>query len=125
MRDDLGGDLRPDAADRPGGQVLLDAFCRRRMGGLEFVGLELLTVFPIHDPLAGGFHMLACRHRSGAADDRHQVLTPLDHNLENGKTVLGVVVGDPFDEAGEGFGHRRSAKNLDNESTIGTDLDGV
>ena len=74
------------------------------MGGLEFVGLELLAVFPIHDPLAGGFQMLARRNRSRAADDRHQVLAALDLHLEDGKPILGVVVGDSFDEAGEGFG---------------------
>ena len=103
--DDLGGDLRPDAADRPGGQILFDAFRRGRVGGLEFVGLELLAVFPVHDPLAGGFQMLASRNRSRAAHDRHQVLTALDLHLEDGKPILGVVVGDTFDEAGQGFGH--------------------
>jgi hypothetical protein len=64
--DDLGGQLRPDAADRPGGQILFDAFRRGRVGGLEFVGLELLAVFPVHDPLAGGFQMLARRNRGRA-----------------------------------------------------------
>ena len=103
--DDLGRQLRPDAADRPGGQILFDAFGRGRVRGLEFVGLELLAVFPIHDPLAGGFQMLACRNRSRAAHDRHQVLAALDLHLEDGKSILGVVVGDTFDEAGQGFGH--------------------
>ena len=107
--DDLGGQLRPDAADRPGGQILLDAFGRGRVGGLEFVGLELLAVFPVHDPLAGGLQMLARRDRGGAADDRHQVLAALDHHLEDGKTILGVVVGDTFDQSVEGFGHGLSA----------------
>ena len=81
------------------------------MGGLEFVGLELLAVLPIHDPLAGGFQMLARRDRGRAADHRHQVLTALDLHLENGKTVLGVVVGDTFDQAGEGFGHCRKREH--------------
>ena len=75
------------------------------MGGLEFVGLELLAVFPIHDPLAGGFQTLACRNRSRTAHDRHQVLAALDLHLEDGETILRVVVGDSFDEAGQGFGH--------------------
>ena len=79
------------------------------MRGLEFVGLELLAVFPIHDPLAGGFQMLACRNRSCAAHDRHQILAALDLHLEDGKAVLRVVVGDTFDEAGEGFGQILSA----------------
>ena len=103
--DDPGPQLRPDAADCPRSQILFDAFRRGRMGGLEFVGLELLAVFPVHDPLASGFQMLACRNRSRAAHDRHQVLTALDLHLEDGKTALRVVVGDSFDEAGEGFGH--------------------
>ena len=103
--DDLGRQLRPDAADCPGSQILFDAFRRGRVGGLQFVGLELLAVFPVHDPLAGRFQMLACRNRSRAAHDRHQVLAALDLHLENGEAVLRVVVGDSFDEAGEGFGH--------------------
>ena len=74
-------------------------------GWFEFVGLELLTVFPINDPLACRFNMLARRDRCRAADDRHQVLTTLDLNLENGKATLGVVVGDPLDQSFEGFGH--------------------
>ena len=75
------------------------------MGGLEFVGLELLTVFPINDPLACRFNMFARRDRGRAADDRHQVLPTLDLNLEDGKAILRVVVGDPLDQSFEGFGH--------------------
>jgi hypothetical protein len=71
------------------------------VGGLEFVGLELLAVFPIYDPLAGRFNMLARRHRGRAANDCYQVLPGFDLHLKNGKTVLGVVVGDSLDEAGQ------------------------
>ena len=103
--DDLGRQLRPDAANAPGGQILFDALGRGRVRGLEFVGLELLAVFSVNDPLAGGFQMLASRNRSRAAHDRHQVLTALDLHLEDGEAVLWVVVGDSLDEAGESFGH--------------------
>ena len=34
-------------------------------------------------------------------------LTALDLHLEDGKTVLWVVVGDPLDQSGQGFGHGR------------------
>ena len=49
--------------------------------------------------------MLACCHRGRIADDRHQILTALYLHLEYGKAVLGVVVGDPFNESVQGFGH--------------------
>ena len=88
--DDLGGQLRPDAADRPRGQVLLDAFGRSGVGGLEFVGLELLAVLPINNPLTARFQMLARRNRGGAADDRHQVLPTLDHTLRTAKPFSGL-----------------------------------
>ena len=39
------------------------------------------------------------------ADDRHQILTALYLHLEDGKAVLRVVVGDPFNESVQGFGH--------------------
>ena len=103
--DDLGGQLGADAADRPGAQILFDTFGRSRVGGFQFVGLELLAVFPVHDPLAGRFQMLARRHRGGAAHDGHQVLAALDDNPEHGEAILRVVVGDSFNEAGQGFGH--------------------
>ena len=89
----------------PGSQILFDAFRRGRVRGLQFVGLELLAVFPIHDPFAGGFQMFARRDRGGVADDRHQIRTPFDLHLEDRKPVLGIVVGHSFDESGQGFGH--------------------
>ena len=67
--DDLGGDFRPDAANRPGGQILFDAFRRSRMGRLEFVGLELLAVLPVDHPATTGLDMLARRDGGCVADD--------------------------------------------------------
>ena len=75
------------------------------MGGLEFIGLELLAVLPVHDPFTGGLQMLASRNRGRATHDRYQILTTLDLHLEDSKAILRVVVGDSFDEAGEGFRH--------------------
>ena len=108
--DDLGGDLRPDAADCPGGQILFNAFRRGRVGRLEFVGLELLAVFPIHDPLAGGFQMLTGRNRGRTSNDRDQILTAFDDNPENGEPVFGIMVGHTLDQAGQSFGHGLSGE---------------
>ena len=88
--DDLGRQLRADAADRPGSQILLDAFRRSRVRGLEFVGLELLTVFPIDDPAASGLDMLARRDRGRAAHDRHQVRRPLTWTFSTAKPFSGL-----------------------------------
>ena len=57
------------------------------MGGLQFVGIELLAVFPVNNPLAGGFQMFARRNRGRASNDGHQVGAAFDLHLENGKTA--------------------------------------
>src|SRR6185503_19161038 len=44
-RDDLVGEVRPDALDQAGAEVLFDAFLRVRGDGVDFVGLELQPVF--------------------------------------------------------------------------------
>jgi hypothetical protein len=64
-----------------------------------------LTVFSINSPLTCRFDMFTRHDRGRATDDGHQVPTTLDLNLENGKTALGVMKGDPFDQSFEGFGH--------------------
>ena len=103
--DDLGGEFRADAADRPRGQILFDAFRRGRMGRLEFVGLELLPMLSVDHPATAGLDMLARRHRGRAADDRHQVFSSFDLHSQDGETILRVVVGDSFDQSVQGFGH--------------------
>ena len=37
------------------------------------------------------------------ADDGHQIAVPARFRPENAEAVLGVVEGDPLDEAGENF----------------------
>ena len=88
--DDLGGDLRPDGPDRTRSKVLFDTFCRSWVSGLEFVGLELLAVLPIHNPLASGLKVFPSRNRSRAADDRHQVGAPLTTTLRTAKPFSGL-----------------------------------
>ena len=88
------------------------------MRGLEFVGLELLAVFPVHDPLAGGLQMFASGNRSRTAHDGHQVLAALDQHLEDRKPIFGIMVGDTFNEAGQGFGHGRGREPARVDSTI-------
>jgi hypothetical protein len=48
---DLGTELWADAADGSRSQVTLDALGRRRMAGLDLLGLELLAVLPVDNPL--------------------------------------------------------------------------
>ena len=103
--DNLGRQLRADAADCPGGQIPLDARGRSRVRGPDLVGLELLAVGAIDHPLAGPFQVLAGRDRGGAAHDRHQFRAALDRDLEHGEAALRIVVGNPLDYAFEGFGH--------------------
>ena len=55
----------------------------------------------IHSPEAV-IHSPA-RDRRGVADDGHQVAMSARLRPENAEAVLGVLEGDPLDEAGENF----------------------
>src|SRR5262249_6913066 len=57
--DDLAGEVRADALDEPGAEVLLDAGCRVRRGGAEAVRLELQAVVAVLGPGAGSLEVLA------------------------------------------------------------------
>ena len=103
--DDLGGDFWADAADRPGGQIFFDAFCRGRMGRLQLVGPELRSMLLVDHPATAGLDMLSCRHRRRTADDRDQLGSSLDLDPQDGEPILRVVVGDSIDQASQVFGH--------------------
>ena len=77
------------------------------MGRADVVGFELRAVVLVDHPNAGGLQVLARGGRGDAADYRGQVLAAWDLHLEDGEAILRIVVGDPLDLAGDGFGHWR------------------
>ena len=65
--------------------------------------LELLTVGAIVCPFAGRCDPLAGGDDGGVADHGHQIAVPARLRPEHAEAVLGVVEGDPLDEASENF----------------------
>ena len=65
--------------------------------------LELLAMGAVVDPFARGGDPLAGGDRGGVADDGHQIAMAARLDAQNAEAVLGVVEGDPLDEAGEHF----------------------
>ncbi len=63
--------LGTNTANRPRGEVLLNAFGRCRVSRLQFIGLELLPMLLVHDPASGCLDVFSRRHRRGGAKDRH------------------------------------------------------
>ena len=94
---------RADAADHAGAEILLDAVDRCRRRGLQKPRLELLAVGAVVDPFARRGDPLAGGDRRGVADDGHQIAMAACLHPQNAEAVLGVVEGDPLDEAGEHF----------------------
>jgi hypothetical protein len=89
---------RADAPDHARGKVLLDAFDRRGLRGLEEPGPELLTmsavVYPVPgcgDPLAGGY----C---GGMPDHGNQLAMTLRLDPDDTKAILGVLVGHALNQ---------------------------
>jgi hypothetical protein len=76
------------------------ARCPRRgcAGGL---GFELLPVRAVVDPFAQSRDPLTGRNGCGLADHRHEVTFPA--RLGAQESILGIVIGDPLDEAGQDF----------------------
>ena len=98
---------RPDAPDHAGAQIFLDPFDRTRRRRLEKPRLELLTVSAIVGPFAGCGDPLAGGNDGGVPDDGHQIAVSARLRPQYAEAVLGVVEGDPLDEAGEHFLRRR------------------
>jgi hypothetical protein len=63
----------------------------------------LLTVGAIVHPFAGCGDPLAGGNDRGVTDDGHQIAVSACLRPEHAEAVLGVVEGDPLDEAGEHF----------------------
>ena len=101
--DHLLGIDRPDAADHPRAQVLLDAVDRRRRRGAHEARLELLAMGVIVDPVARCGDPFSGGDDGGVADDRDQVAMSARLDAENAEAVLGVVEGHPLDKARQHF----------------------
>jgi hypothetical protein len=101
--DQLPGVDRADALDQAGGEVLLDALQRGRRGGAEEGGLELDPMGAVVDPGSRGLDELAGADRGRSAHDGDQLALAAHLDPEHAEAVLGVVVGDPLDQAGQGL----------------------
>ena len=71
--------------------------------GAQEPRLELLAVGAIVDPFARGGDPLTGRNGCGMADHGHHITMPARLGAQNAEAVLGVVVGDALDEAGQHF----------------------
>ena len=94
---------RANAADHAGREVLLDAVGRIGERGAQKSRLELLAVGAVVDPFARGGDPLTGRNGCGMADNGHDVTMPARLGAQNAEAVLGIVVRDALDEAGQNF----------------------
>ena len=101
--DHLLGVDRADAADHAGAEILLDALDGGRRRGAHEARLELLAVGAVVDPFARGGDPLAGGDRRGVADDGDQFAMAARLDAQDAEAVLGIVEGDPLDQAGQNF----------------------
>ena len=94
---------RANAADHAGREVLLDAVGRIGERGAQKSRLELLAVGAVVDPFARGGDPLTGRNGCGMADNGHDITMPARLGAQNAEAVLGIVVRDALDEAGQNF----------------------
>jgi hypothetical protein len=85
-------------SDHAGGEVLLDAFDRRGLGGLEEPRLELLTMGPVVDPIPRCGDPLPSRYCGGMSYNGDEVTVAPRLDPNDAKSVLGVLVGDALDQ---------------------------
>ena len=71
--------------------------------GAQEPRLELLAVGAVVDPFARGGDPLAGRNGCGMADHGHDITMPARLGAQNAEAILGIVVGDALDEAGQHF----------------------
>ena len=84
-----------------GREVLLDAVDRGRGRCAQEPRSELLAMRTIVHPIARGGDPLAGGNSCGMADHGHHFAMPARFCSQNAEAVLGVVVGDALDEAGQ------------------------
>ena len=95
------GISRTDTPDHAGAEIFFDAFDRRGGGDLQETRAELQPMGPVVGPFARGGVPFAGRNRRRMAhhSDETAVATGLD--AQYAEAGLGVVEGDPLDEAGQ------------------------
>jgi hypothetical protein len=91
---------RPDAADHPRAEILLDPFDRRRRCGLQERGSELDAMRAVIDPAPASLDELAGRDHRRVAENGDQVALAAGFDAQHAEPVLFVVEGDALDEAG-------------------------
>ena len=79
------------------------------MGRFHLVSFELLPMLSVDDPATTRFEMLARRHRGCLANDWDQGFSALNLYLQDRKTVVGIVIGNSFDQSAQGFWHGQVA----------------
>jgi hypothetical protein len=89
--------------DHAGGEVFLDTVGRSRGRCAQETGFELLAVGAIVDPFARGRDPLAGGNGCGLANHGHNIAMSARLGPKNAEAVLGVVVGDAFDETSQYF----------------------
>jgi DNA-binding FrmR family transcriptional regulator len=90
---------RSHTPDHAGREVFFDAVGRSRRRCAQEPRLELLAVGTVVDPFAGGRDPLAGGNGCGMANHGHDITMPARPSAQNTKTIVGVVVGYPLDEA--------------------------
>ena len=99
--DDLAGEVRADALDQTGAEILFDALHGVRRRGAQ--RRSALNCRPwsrscAHSPVA--CEVFAGDDGRQVADDGDQPALSLDLDAQHGKAGVRVVKGDPFDDAG-------------------------
>ncbi len=118
LPDDAPRHDRPDSLDEPGAEILLDTLQRCRCSRLVALDLELLAITGVHPP--GAFHLQDFAGSQGgeASDGRHEAPLTGDFELNDGITVLVIVVGDALHNALHGDNHVSSILDLINSPNL-------
>jgi hypothetical protein len=103
--DDPRRELGANAGDRSRCQVFLDAFGGGWVRRFQFVGFELLAVFPVDYPATARLEMFPYSDGGRVSHDGNQFLTSFSFHPQHHKPALRVVVGDSLDESCQSFSH--------------------
>ena len=71
--------------------------------GAQEPRLELLAVGAVVDPFARGRDPLAGRNGCGMAHHGHEITMAARLGPQNAEAILGIMIGDALDEAGQHF----------------------
>ena len=108
--------VRADALDQTGGQILFDPFQRARRHRAQLPGLELQAMGSVVDPRAVALDELTRRDRGYRTHDRDEISSITNLDPQDTKAAFLVVKGDALDGAAEvlrtNFGRRPATSNL-------------